>query len=175
MERHLVLVRHATAEEKSLSSIDADRALTGQGRNQAKIAARALRDYGVPEPDWVVTSGYKRAEQTLAAFVLPKDVRTVQNAVFSPYGDAKEAAGVLVSLLRERAGAGEGPGPHGRVVWVVGHSPSLEHLLESFSERIFSSVKSLQKCAVIWVSWDGDFEPGVDEPRLRGYLPKPRP
>jgi phosphohistidine phosphatase len=58
---NLYLLRHAEAIDHAKK--DADRYLTDKGVSQAKTVARFCRDFGIV-PDVILTSPYRRAEET---------------------------------------------------------------------------------------------------------------
>jgi phosphohistidine phosphatase len=62
----VVLLRHAEAEDRSLTGLDADRRLTAAGEKRSKLVARALWKL-VPSYDRVFVSPLVRARQTAAA------------------------------------------------------------------------------------------------------------
>jgi phosphohistidine phosphatase SixA len=126
MFRHLVLIRHATAEERSWSKDDFARALTEKGHFQAKTLAALSDAAGVPAPDVVFSSGYRRAEETLRHFFNPDNVCLVRDATFAPEGGMKRTVQALFQGL-ERFEVG----PQA-CTWVFGHNPHLESLLDAW-------------------------------------------
>ncbi|MCA2961049.1 MAG: histidine phosphatase family protein [Silvanigrellales bacterium] len=168
MFRHLVLIRHATAEERSWSKDDFARALTEKGHFQAKTLAALSDAAGVPAPDVVFSSGYRRAEETLRHFFNPDNVCLVRDATFAPEGGMKRTVQALFQGL-ERFEVG----PQA-CTWVFGHNPHLESLLDEIAPRCLASLGAVQKGSLLWLEWEsGEFRWG-EEPRLRMALPKPR-
>lgn len=169
MASHIVLIRHASAEVKSNGG-DSDRALTSQGRDESRIAARVFKDFEVPKAQRIFTSGYKRAEQTLAEFSSGKDAKVIRNETFFPEGDVAGAVALIKETLLEMSLKFENP-----CVWVVGHNPSLEKILARLSPSIFECLQELQKASSVWIEWESNVRDLAGEPRLRAFYPKPRP
>jgi phosphohistidine phosphatase len=168
MFRHLVLVRHATAEERSWSKDDFARALTDKGHFQAKTVAQLAEAGGVPRPDVVFSSGYRRAEETLRHFFNPDEVCLLRDAVFSPEGSAKKTLQTLQSGLEKFESGAES------CAWIFGHNPHIEFLLDEVAPRVLAAIGAVQKGSLLWLEWEsGEFRWG-EEPRLRMALPKPR-
>jgi phosphohistidine phosphatase len=112
----LYLLRHATAVDVALS--DAERELTREGREEARIAGAALAELGV-KLSHILTSPLVRARQTaeIVAKVLkfPRDVESL---------DELENSTPTPSLLKALK-----PLPSANEILLVGHMPSLsEHL-----------------------------------------------
>jgi phosphohistidine phosphatase len=112
----LYLVRHATASDVAPS--DAERELTREGRDEARILGKALANLGV-KPSRILSSPLVRARQTaeIAAKALefPGDVETLDELANS----APTAS--FLKALKPSVGDGE--------ILAVGHMPSLsEHL-----------------------------------------------
>ena len=63
MEHTLYLLRHGIAEEQRPGKSDADRALTPEGIQKTKQAARGMRALGI-RPDQVLSSPLTRARET---------------------------------------------------------------------------------------------------------------
>ena len=169
MALHVVLIRHASAEDKGFGA-DSERGLTSQGREESKIVAKAFRDYDIPLPQRIYTSGYKRAEQTFSAFSTGKNSKHFQDETFSPEGSAVLAVKILKDSLIELHQKHDDP-----CVWMVGHNPSVEKILLALSPLVSRSVQELQKASAVWLEWDILVRDLAAEPRLRGYFPKPRP
>jgi len=169
MFRHLVLVRHATAEDRDGSKEDFARALTERGQAQAKTLAQLSQLAGAPKPDLVFTSGYRRAEETLRCFFTEDDVPVVRDGAFAPDGGLKRGLALIFEML-EKYEVSEGG-----CVWIVGHNPHLELLLEELAPRVLANLGAVAKGTLIWLDWErGRFGWG-EEPRLRMALPKPKP
>jgi len=109
----LILLRHGKAEADAASGRDFDRALTGRGRRDALVVAKALDRAGV-RPDLVLVSPAARAAQTWEAMaeVFPQ-ARVEQ--MLDLYEIGPDA--ILTLARNEADGAG--------TVMVVGHNPGL--------------------------------------------------
>ena len=105
----LWIMRHAEASFEAPS--DALRSLTAKGKLQAKDCAKALQAFA---PELVLTSGYVRAEETLALLEL-KDAAHLTDERFSPDAGVQGAAAKLLSLSADR-------------VLVVSHMPLVSKL-----------------------------------------------
>lgn len=168
-EKNLVLVRHATAEDKSLKKSDAERKLTDKGWREAECIADLAKTFEVPKPETVFTSGFVRAEQTLAAFKLANSIKVVRDELFAPEGNVSRARDRVMSLLAEKKDS------EGSTVWVVGHNPFLDDFLAKSAPQVFSCIQHLQKSALLWLQWEAKGGVLVEsEARIRTYLPKPR-
>jgi phosphohistidine phosphatase len=112
----LYLVRHATASDVAAS--DAERELTREGRDEARIVGKALANLGV-KPARILSSPLVRARQTaeIAAKTLgfSGEVESLNELANSA------STALLLKALKPHASDGE--------VLLVGHMPSLsEHL-----------------------------------------------
>lgn len=168
MFRHLILVRHATAEERDWIRDDFARALTEKGHFQAKALAQLAQAAGVPRPDAIFTSGYRRAEETMRYFYGEDEVPVVRDACFAPEGSTKRSLQVMLAGL-ERIEAAEGC-----CAWIVGHNPHIEFFLDEIAPRCLASVGAVQKGSLIWLEWERGVFAWGEEPRLRMLLPKPK-
>jgi phosphohistidine phosphatase len=112
----LILLRHGKAETDSPSGRDFDRALTGRGRRDAAIVARALDQAGV-RPDLVLVSPAARAAETWRAIA----------AVF-PDAVTEEAPALYETSASEILALARSEGASAATVMVVGHNPSLGQL-----------------------------------------------
>lgn len=112
----LILLRHGKAEADAASGRDFDRPLTGRGKRDAVIVAKALDDAGL-RPDLVLVSPAARAAQTWEAMAELFPAAEVQE---SPelYEIGPDA---ILALARAEAGPA-------RTVMVVGHNPGLGQL-----------------------------------------------
>lgn len=159
---HLILVRHATAAEDSDSGRDEDRSLTRDGMREAERLAKVVRLLGFPDPDWVLSSGFLRAEQTLAAFDwfhCPE----VKNHCVSPFGQVRETK----KLLRDQIEAGL------RVFWIFSHNPFVSSLMESFYPSPAGAVRRFRKSELAWLRWQSAEDAFDHQCQLRAYIPKP--
>ena len=91
---------------------------------------------------------------------------------FFPDGDAITAVQKLKKSIIELRSRSD---KERACVWMVGHNPSVERILNLLSPRAFSAVKELQKCSAVWLEWESDVKNLAEEPRLRALFPKPRP
>jgi phosphohistidine phosphatase len=112
----LYLVRHATASDVAAS--DAERELTREGRDEARVAGKALAKLGV-KPARILSSPLVRARQTaeIAAKALEfsGEVESLDELANST------STASLLKALKSHASDGE--------ILLVGHMPSLaEHL-----------------------------------------------
>lgn len=112
----LILLRHGKAEASAASGKDFDRSLTGRGRRDALIVAKALDGAGV-RPDLVLVSPAARAAQTweVMADVFPRARVEQVPELYEINPDA------ILSLARSE---GQAAG----TVMVVGHNPGLGQL-----------------------------------------------
>lgn len=117
----LYLMRHGPAEDRAPSGVDADRALTPEGRQAVQRVADALADVlrqSPRGPHRLVTSPYRRARETAAivASALAVDFASrIEDAALAPADDVNDA-------VLERAFDGS------ESAFVVGHQPGLEQL-----------------------------------------------
>jgi phosphohistidine phosphatase len=118
----LYLMRHGSAEERSESGADGDRALTLAGRDRVQAVARRLVDSN-EEPTHIVTSPLVRAVQTAEIVALVTRLGDRHGTVevrrdLAPGGDVARLLQKLVSEQRKR-------------VLLTGHEPDLSHLVAS--------------------------------------------
>ncbi len=112
----LILLRHGKAEADAPSGEDVDRALTGRGRQDAALVARALAQAGLV-PDLVLVSPALRTLQTWeAAAPFFPEARVERAPVLYAIG----ASEILALARAEGAGA--------KAVMIVGHNPGLGEL-----------------------------------------------
>lgn len=113
--KHVLVIRHAIAQDREVAAAngmsDAERALTGKGRQRMSEAARGLAVL-VPEIELILTSPLRRARQT-AEIVAEAyaGLAVEETAALSP--------GAPPGSLYRRLAAGP------RCVAVVGHEPDL--------------------------------------------------
>ena len=112
----LILLRHGKSEADAASGRDFDRALTGRGRRDALVVAKALDRAGV-RPDLVLVSPAARAAQTWEAMAEVFPGAEVQAAP-ELYEISPDA---ILALARSG-------GEEARTVMVVGHNPGLGQL-----------------------------------------------
>jgi phosphohistidine phosphatase len=118
----LYVMRHGSAEDRSESGIDGDRALTIAGRERVRAVAGLLLDSN-EEPSHIVTSPLVRAVQTAEIVALvtklgDRDGTMEVRRDMAPEGDAARLVQRLVSEQRKR-------------VLLVGHEPDLSGLVAS--------------------------------------------
>lgn len=112
----LILLRHGKAEADAPSGRDFDRALTGRGRRDTEIVARALCEAGLA-PDLVLVSPAARAAQTWEAA-----------APVFPRAQVEEVAALYHSTPHEIFALARSEGEQVATVMVVGHNPGLGQL-----------------------------------------------
>jgi phosphohistidine phosphatase len=115
MARELWLLRHADAVAQAATGLDADRQLSGRGKQQAQIAGTALRRLGV-EFAVVYASPKVRAHETarIACTAL-----AAEPALYPPLAEGFSASEAL-ALAR---------GVEGARVLLVGHNPDLPQIV----------------------------------------------
>ena len=115
---HLYLLRHGVAEEARLGIVDADRALTSDGRKKLRHVLQTIADARV-KPNLIFSSHLKRALQT-AQFVgteLGYEAKVEVSKGLAPGADYA-AFQQLLNKYSDREG-----------VLVVGHNPNLFQFL----------------------------------------------
>lgn len=167
-ELNLVLIRHATAEDKAVTKRDDRRRLTEKGMSEARALASAFQALGIPEADVILTSGYPRAEETLLPFPKgPESVHRIEDD-FSPEGSSSAA-------LRCLTAAFDGPERQGmRTVWVCSHNPLLDEIVHEVAREVLKAIHQMPKASALWLQWEDRKSFPQKTPRLRAFLPKPR-
>lgn len=160
---NLILVRHATAEDHADSGRDADRKLSELGRQQARALARGAAALGIPRADAILTSGFRRADETRQAFDWLKG-EDYRDAGLSPYGRPAEAGDVV----RGYVAAGQS------VIWVFSHNPFLTGFLREFAPRVLDVIGKVRKSDLVWLRWRSAGDCLHRHPDLKGFLSKPR-
>jgi phosphohistidine phosphatase len=113
----LLLLRHASAEDAPApGESDADRRLTDDGHDEARLAARAMAQMGLA-PSLVLSSPYRRALETARPVAAMLDVEMVRERRLQPGFDPGAFA-----ALAELHGAE-------RSLLLVGHEPDLSGLV----------------------------------------------
>ena len=111
--QRLILMRHGDAERPHGGTADFDRALTPEGRSEARAVGRAMADAGYT-PDLALVSSATRALQTWQAFAEAcGKARLVEDRSLYLASSARLAAAV-------KAAAGEG-----ETLILVGHNPGM--------------------------------------------------
>jgi phosphohistidine phosphatase SixA len=165
---HLVIVRHAEAEDGSVFGDDSQRRLTQKGEREANALGRYRKLMSIPAPDLVFTSGYDRAEQTLERVLEGLSLRIVRDLQFSPEGSARKA----LELIQHEAVRIESPAGRLPTLWVVGHNPSIERLLSSLSGELGGLLRPFRKASLAWLKVR-DIETEHPVAELIAYLPRP--
>jgi phosphohistidine phosphatase len=112
----LYLLRHATATD--VASTDEERALTQEGRDEARVAGAALAELGA-KPSHILSSPLVRARQT--AEIAAKALKFSKDIELADELENGTSTAALLKALQPYAS--DGP------VLLVGHMPSLsEHL-----------------------------------------------
>jgi phosphohistidine phosphatase len=112
----LILLRHGKAETDSPTGRDFDRTLTGRGRRDAALVARALDEAGL-RPDLVLVSPAARAAETWQAI-----------AQVFPQAQVEETPALYETTPDEILALARSEGEKAATVMVVGHNPSLGQL-----------------------------------------------
>jgi phosphohistidine phosphatase len=133
----LYVMRHGPAEDNAPTGIDADRALTGAGRERVRAVAKALVSAD-EAPLRIVTSPLVRAVQTaeIVAIVTKlgnRDGRVEVRREMAPGGDGAHLAFHLATAGAKR-------------VMLVGHEPDLSKLV---STMLGSFTRPFEKAMVV--------------------------
>jgi phosphohistidine phosphatase len=147
---HLLVVRHAIAEERQPDTDDASRELTRVGERKFRGIVSGLRELGW-RLDRVLTSPWQRA------------LRTAE--LLSPICNAEPVASELLcqppraELLAQIAEA-TGPAKKRHATAVVGHEPWLSELVAwlAFGDPKHGSAIDLKKGGIVWLR--GNAVPG---------------
>jgi phosphohistidine phosphatase len=139
------VVRHAAAEDAGPGRGDAERRLTSEGRRDFEESVRGLAALGV-RLDGIFTSPLVRARETAAilAATLPGPLPEVLD-VLGP-------AGGIEAVLRALRGAAD------RIA-VVGHEPSLGHLVSLAATGVATDGMPLRKGGVACLAFPGTPRP----------------
>jgi phosphohistidine phosphatase len=114
---HLYLLRHGIAEEARLGAVDADRALTPDGRKKLRHVLQTVAEARV-KPGVIFSSHLKRAVQTaeIAKSVLGYEGEIVKTKALAPAASA-EQVWEEVRIHKSEAS-----------LMLVGHNPLFDHL-----------------------------------------------
>jgi phosphohistidine phosphatase len=114
---HLYLLRHGIAEEARPGSVDADRALTSDGRKKLRHVLKAVAEARV-KPSVLLSSPLKRAVQTaeIAKQVLGYEGEIVTTKALAPAANAEQVWEEIRSRKNEPA------------LMLVGHNPLFDYL-----------------------------------------------
>jgi phosphohistidine phosphatase len=117
LSMHLYLLRHGVAEEARPGLIDADRALTSDGRKKLRQVLRAVAEARV-KPSLMLSSHLKRAVQTaeIAKEVLAYDGEIVKMKSLAPAAAAEQVWEEIRIHKSEPA------------LMLVGHNPLFDYL-----------------------------------------------
>ena len=151
-------MRHGPAEDRSTSGLDADRALTADGRERVRRVADLLQASD-EAPLLVVSSPLVRALQTAELVASQTRVDARGGAVevrreLAPGGRASDLVDELYAAGRRR-------------VMVVGHEPDVTTLVERLASR--PRPTGFRKAQVVGLSLGPSGEPGATS-----YLVRPR-
>jgi phosphohistidine phosphatase len=137
------LLRHAAAEERSVSGRDEDRTLTEDGHRRARAVARGLAALE-PDIELVLTSPFQRARQTAepVARALHLAAKLRDTRALLPERDPEE---ILEELRAEEVSG----------VLLVGHQPHLGALLGRLVSGAPGLEVPMKKAAVARVTWGG--------------------
>lgn len=110
-----LVIRHGAAEDHGLSRLDADRALTLEGREAMGAAARGLAAI-TPAPGVILSSPFTRARET--ADIVARAFGDTEVELLDALACGAAAADILAALVQRCEG------PDGGLA-VVGHEPDL--------------------------------------------------
>ena len=157
--KHVLLIRHAIAEDREAAAAsgvsDAERALTGKGRQRMSEVARGLAVL-VPELELILTSPLRRARQTAEIVAEAYSGLAVEEtAALSP--------GAPPGSLYRRLAVGP------RCVAVVGHEPDLSEWVSRSLVRGQSAFIQFKKGGACLLTFPTDPQAGQAE--LRWFCP----
>ena len=136
----LILVRHAKAEEKTDSEHDFERSLTVEGVRDAGIMGIRLHSMKT-KADAVISSPANRAVQT-AEIIHDKISSAAEITTIKEIYMAKEST--LMKIIKKL-------NDNLKTVIIVGHNPSLNHLLDMLCE---TNVENIPKGAIVGIKLD---------------------
>ena len=139
MSVHLILVRHAHAEEKAPSGRDFDRRLDPRGSAEARLAAEHL-DHRALYPDVVIASPARRTRET--ALVLSEVLGLGDDQVTF----AEEMYEASVEAL---AGAISGHAGSSKVVLVVAHNPAVSQLAQRLTGQTSLELQTAESVSLV--------------------------
>lgn len=148
----VLIVRHAKAEDRADFAVtgadDAERPLTGAGREQARRAGRALKEL-VPRIDVMATSPLVRARETARLLARAyQRVKPVELPALAP-GLSEKA---MSAWLAEQ--------PSDAVVALVGHEPDLSVFASWLLTARKHPILELKKGAACLLEFENKPEPG---------------
>jgi phosphohistidine phosphatase len=135
---HLLVIRHAIAEERSPDQDDSSRELTRDGIRKLKGVVQGLRDLGW-KLDAVLTSPWTRALHTAQLLSPIASAKPITTALL-----AESPRSELLAQIAEQAAD---------TIAVVGHEPWLGELVAwlAFGEQKLGEQLELKKSAVVWL------------------------
>jgi phosphohistidine phosphatase len=153
----IVLLRHAEAEERSSTGLDADRCLTAAGQKRARLVAKGLAKL-VPSFDRVFVSPLVRAHETAAPVLEAVGFRgkPVEAPALRPGASPDD----ILKQIREH--------PAGSVL-LVGHQPHLGGLFGRLLGGVDGLAVPMKKASAAAFEVAGDPLSGHAE--LQFYLP----
>ncbi len=134
-----LVIRHGAAEDRAASGLDADRALTAEGRRAMADVARGLAATG-PTPAVILSSPFTRAKET--ADIVAQAFGGVTVEPLDTLGSGASAADILAAVAHRC----EQPGG---CFAVVGHEPDLGRFISyalAASARGFHSPRKGGAC-----------------------------
>ena len=153
----LYLIRHAIAEEHAPGRRDAERALTPEGQEKMRRAARGLREIGV-EIERILTSPIRRARET--ADIVAEALGRTEVRELPELSPGSEPSRLLASLE---------PWRDADALALVGHEPDLGQLA-SFLLAGSPSTCSLPFRKGGVACFDGELLPGMQRLQLEWLL-----
>ena len=117
--KHLLLLRHAEAEESGPGTSDFDRMLTVRGHSDARVAAASLASTGL-SPDTVLASPARRARDTIS--IVAAQLGLAVQIEYQPplYLGSPDALLQALRLIR----------PDAHTALLVGHNPGISELAQ---------------------------------------------
>jgi phosphohistidine phosphatase len=156
---HLLVIRHAAAEDKKLLEDDATRRLTSAGQRKFKGVVRGVKRLGW-KLDRVFSSPWLRAARTAELLAPLGGGVAIETDLLT-----KSPRAELLALISEYAGGAE----KGHAVAVVGHEPWLGELIAwlAFGDGRHGEGLVLKKGGIVWL--EGSATPGGMS--MRAQLP----
>jgi len=147
---HLHFLRHGIAHELSAKyPKDADRPLTDEGKEKLDAICKGFQNLEVPPWDFIVTSPYRRAQETAAIFAefFKSTDRVVECAAITPSLHFE----AFQSFLMKKSG---------QSFLIVGHEPSLSSLISILIQGTEDSSILLKKGGMASVECSDNLSPG---------------
>ncbi len=128
--KRLYILRHAKSDWSDSDLDDFDRGLKKRGKNDIKLISLWLKKHNV-KPDFVISSPAKRAKKTLEVL---RDILNIKNEIIKFDPNIYEAnVKYLVDMLSKLDN-------RKKEVFLIGHNPSLNDLVEFFSDTIITNI-----------------------------------